>query len=140
MHDPRVPHPEYERDKLVREEDSRQEDPGRPEVIQEEIIHPPRAPREPGVAREDMVRSTRLPDESNTPREDTPTPGTHEKPAARIAVARSRVAEGQGLTTALERTSALTPNALQLAAIHRGRVEAQPHDPVDAAHGRSKRR
>ena len=40
--------------------------------------------------------------------------------AARIAVARSRVAEGQALTAALERTSALTPGALQLAAIGEG--------------------
>jgi general secretion pathway protein F len=40
--------------------------------------------------------------------------------AARIASARSRVAEGQGLTAALEVTGALTPSALQLAAIGEG--------------------
>jgi general secretion pathway protein F len=40
--------------------------------------------------------------------------------ASRIAAARSRVAEGQGLTAALEATSALTPSALQLAAIGEG--------------------
>ena len=40
--------------------------------------------------------------------------------ATRIAAARSRVAEGQGLTAALEATSALTSSALQLAAIGEG--------------------
>lgn len=40
--------------------------------------------------------------------------------ATRIAAARSRVAEGQGLTAALEATGALTPSALQLAAIGEG--------------------
>lgn len=38
----------------------------------------------------------------------------------RIAAARGRVAEGQGLTAALEATGALTPSALQLAAIGEG--------------------
>jgi type II secretory pathway component PulF len=40
--------------------------------------------------------------------------------ASRIAGARSRVAEGQGLTSALEATGSLTSNALQLAAIGEG--------------------
>jgi type II secretory pathway component PulF len=40
--------------------------------------------------------------------------------AARMAAARSRVAEGQGLTAALEATGALTSSALQLAAIGEG--------------------
>jgi len=40
--------------------------------------------------------------------------------ATRIAVARSRVAEGQGLTAALEATSALTSSAVQLASIGEG--------------------
>ena len=40
--------------------------------------------------------------------------------ATRIAAARSRVAEGQGLTSALEATGALTSSALQLAAIGEG--------------------
>ena len=40
--------------------------------------------------------------------------------ATRIAAARSRVAEGQGLTAALEATGALTSSALQLAAIGEG--------------------
>jgi len=40
--------------------------------------------------------------------------------ASRIASARSRVAEGQGLTAALEATGALTSSALQLAAIGEG--------------------
>jgi general secretion pathway protein F len=40
--------------------------------------------------------------------------------AGRIAAARSRVAEGQGLTAALEATGALTSSALQLAAIGEG--------------------
>jgi len=40
--------------------------------------------------------------------------------ATRIAAARSRVAEGQGLTAALEATGALTSSALQLASIGEG--------------------
>jgi general secretion pathway protein F len=40
--------------------------------------------------------------------------------AARIAAARGRVAEGQGLTAALSAAGALTPTALQLAAIGEG--------------------
>jgi type II secretory pathway component PulF len=40
--------------------------------------------------------------------------------ASRIAAARSRVAEGQGLTAALGATGALTPSALQLAEIGEG--------------------
>jgi type II secretory pathway component PulF len=40
--------------------------------------------------------------------------------ATRIAAARGRVAEGQGLTAALESTGALTANAIQLAAIGEG--------------------
>ena len=40
--------------------------------------------------------------------------------AARIAIARTRVAEGQALTAALAAASALTPSALQLAAIGEG--------------------
>jgi general secretion pathway protein F len=40
--------------------------------------------------------------------------------ATRIAAARSRVAEGQGLTAALQATGALTSSALQLAAIGEG--------------------
>ena len=40
--------------------------------------------------------------------------------ASRIAAARGRVAEGQGLTAALEATGALTSSALQLAAIGEG--------------------
>lgn len=40
--------------------------------------------------------------------------------AARIARARDRVAEGEGLTAALEATGALTTNAMQLAAIGEG--------------------
>jgi type II secretory pathway component PulF len=40
--------------------------------------------------------------------------------SARIAAARGRVAEGQGLAAALEATGALTPSALQLASIGEG--------------------
>lgn len=40
--------------------------------------------------------------------------------ATRVAAARSRVAEGQGLTAALEAAGALTSNAIQLAAIGEG--------------------
>jgi type IV pilus assembly protein PilC len=46
--------------------------------------------------------------------------------ASRIATARSRVAEGQGLTAALEATGALTSSALQLAAIGEGSGRLAP--------------
>jgi general secretion pathway protein F len=46
--------------------------------------------------------------------------------ATRIAAARARVAEGQGLTAALEAVGALTPTALQLAAIGEGSGRLPP--------------
>ncbi len=85
MHDPRVPHPEHDYDKLQHQDADQQEHPGRPEVIQEEIVRSSREPRDPEVVSEDIVRSTRLHEESNPAREETLHPGAQEQPAARTS-------------------------------------------------------
>jgi type II secretory pathway component PulF len=62
--------------------------------------------------------------------------------AARIAAARCRVAEGHGLTAALEATGALTPTALQLATIGEGsgRLHALLCKAADLDDGEAERR